>query len=52
MAVSPGKAKEMLKDGTAHGRPLTRNQRRYFATVASGHRQKFKRAVNPRDVYK
>lgn len=33
---SRAKAKEMLKDGTAHGRPLTSAQRGYFGVIASG----------------
>lgn len=34
--LSPGKAKEMLKDGTANGRPLSSKQKRYFGAVAGG----------------
>lgn len=34
--LSPGKAKEMLKDGTAHGKKLTKKQKQYFGMVAAG----------------
>ena len=34
--LSPAKAKEMLKDGTAHGKKLTKKQKRYFGMVAAG----------------
>lgn len=37
-SISPGKAREILRDGTVHGRPITRKQRGYFGVVASGHR--------------
>ena len=35
--LSRAKAREMLHDKTAHGRPLTEAQRGYFGRVASGH---------------
>lgn len=34
--LSPGKAKEMLRDGTANGKKLTKKQKRYFGMVAAG----------------
>ena len=34
--LSAAKAKEMLKDGTANGKKLTKKQRGYFGLVASG----------------
>jgi hypothetical protein len=34
--LSPAKAKEMLRDGTAHKKPLTKNQIRYFQAIAHG----------------
>lgn len=34
--LSPSKAKQMLKDGTANGRPLSSKQKRYFGAVAGG----------------
>lgn len=34
--LSSSKAKEMLKDGTANGKKLTKKQKRYFGMVASG----------------
>jgi hypothetical protein len=34
--LSAAKAKEMLKDGTAHGKKLTKKQKRYFGMVAAG----------------
>lgn len=34
--LSAGKAKEMLRDGTAHGKKLTKKQKRYFGYVAGG----------------
>jgi|GEM_PF-2201930 len=33
--VSPNKAKEILHDGTAHGRPLTEQQRKYFGYLSN-----------------
>jgi hypothetical protein len=35
-SVSSDKAKEILKDGTANGHPLTDKQRRYFGWIAGG----------------
>lgn len=37
--LSPGKAKEMLRDGTANGKKLTAKQKRYFGMVAGGKAQ-------------
>jgi len=34
--LSTSKAKEMLRDGTAHGKKLTSKQKRYFGWVAGG----------------
>jgi soluble lytic murein transglycosylase-like protein len=34
--LSVGKAKEMLRDGTVHGKPLTDKQKRYFGYIAGG----------------
>jgi len=34
--LSSDKAKEMLKDGTAHGKKLTKKQKQYFGMVAAG----------------
>lgn len=34
--LSASKAKEMLRDGTAHGKKLTKAQKRYFGMVAAG----------------
>lgn len=34
--LSASKAREMLKDGTAHGKKLTKKQKRYFGMVAAG----------------
>lgn len=34
--LSPSKAKEMLRDGTANGKKLTKKQKRYFGMVAAG----------------
>ena len=36
MALTAGKAKKMLDDGTVHGRPLTDKQKRYFGAIAGG----------------
>lgn len=36
--LTPGKAKKMLKDGTANGQPLTEKQRGYFGLIASGYK--------------
>ena len=38
--LSSAKAKEILKDGTAHGKPLTAKQKRYFGWVAGGKKKK------------
>ena len=35
-AVSSAKAKEILRDGTAQGHPLTDKQRGYFGLIAGG----------------
>ena len=32
---TPAKAREMLRDGTVHGRPLTDKQKRYFGYIAN-----------------
>lgn len=34
--VSQNKAKEILRDGTVHGQPLTEKQKRYFGWLAGG----------------
>jgi hypothetical protein len=34
--LSSEKAKEILRDGTAHGHPLTKRQKRFFGWVAGG----------------
>ena len=36
--VSRSKAREILRDGTVRGRPLTRKQRGLFGVIASGRR--------------
>lgn len=41
-APSPAKAREILRDGTAHGQPLTRKQQGFFGALA-GMGQKGKR---------
>jgi hypothetical protein len=33
---SKAKAKEMLRDGTVHGKPLTKKQKRFFGFIAGG----------------
>jgi hypothetical protein len=35
-SVSSEKAKEILRDGTVHGHPITERQRRYFGWIAGG----------------
>ena len=30
------KAKEILKDGTAHGKPITKKQKGFFGLIAGG----------------
>ena len=37
---SPSKAREMLRDGTVHGQPLTKAQKGYFGAIASLSRRK------------
>lgn len=34
--LSKAKAKKMLKEGVAHGRPLTKKQRKFFGLIAGG----------------
>ena len=36
MALTPGKARKILEDGTVHGRGLTDKQKKYFGTIAGG----------------
>ena len=33
--LTPAKARKMLKDGTAQGKPLTKKQKGFFGAVAS-----------------
>jgi hypothetical protein len=40
--VSPAKAKEILRDGTAHGKKLTKKQKGYFGVIAGGKKPKKK----------
>lgn len=40
--VTPKKAKEILKDGTAHGKPLTDDQKAYFGWIIGGKKQEKK----------
>ncbi len=42
--ITPQKAKEMLRDGTANGRPLTAAQKKYFGLIASGKLPKYQKA--------
>ena len=37
---SQGKARQILKDGTAQGRPLSKKQRGLFGAIASGQKRK------------
>ena len=43
MALSKGKAKEILHDGTVRGRAITDRQRRFMGAVASGRSRKTSR---------
>jgi hypothetical protein len=36
MALTPGKARKILEDGTVHGRGLTDKQKKYFGAIAGG----------------
>lgn len=38
--LSPAKAKEILRDGTVHGKAITKKQRGYFGAVAGGKAKK------------
>ena len=38
--LNPAKAREILHDGTVHGRKITPKQRRYFGAVAGGSNRK------------
>lgn len=46
MPPSKEKAKEILKDGSVHGKPLTAKQKRFFGAIVGGatRRPKFKKA--------
>jgi len=35
-SLTPAKAKKMLSEGKANGKPLTAKQKRYFGLIASG----------------
>jgi len=39
-ALTEQKAEEILKDGTVHGKPITKKQRGYFGAVAGGNAKK------------
>lgn len=39
--LTPNKAREILHDGTVHGRPLTEKQRRYFGAMSKGHTKEY-----------
>lgn len=43
MAITPEKARKILEDGRAHGKPLTEKQRKFFGKMASR-----KKSKNPR----
>lgn len=47
--LSAAKAKEMLKDGTANGKKLTKKQKRYFGMVAAGKAQTGTQVSQPLD---
>lgn len=34
--VTPAKAREILRDGMVHGRPLTPKQEKFFGRIAGG----------------
>lgn len=40
--LTPAKARQILHDGEANGKPITEKQRRYFGAVASGYAKKEK----------
>ena len=44
--LSSSKAKEMLRDGTAHGKKLTPKQKRYFGWIAGGRKEDGGELVN------
>jgi len=39
--LSQHKAKEILRDGTAQGHPLTKKQKRFFGAIAGGQKPKY-----------
>ena len=41
--LTPQKAKQILEDGEANGKPLTNKQKRYFGWIAGGSRGKYKK---------
>lgn len=41
-SLTSGKAKEMLRDGTVHGKPLTAKQKGLFGAVAGGQKVRAK----------
>lgn len=52
--LSAGKAREMLEDGTVHGKPITKKQRGFFGAVAGDNSRKlrYKKPVYVRDAYR
>jgi hypothetical protein len=44
--LSPNKAREILHDGTVHGRPLTEKQRRFFGAMSKGNTKKYQLGGN------
>ena len=37
-SLTKAKAREILKDGTAHGKKLTKKQKKFFGAIAGGER--------------
>jgi len=48
-SLTSAKAKEMLRDGTAHGKKLTARQKRYFGWIAGGRKQEGGELINIKD---
>jgi hypothetical protein len=43
--ITATKAKEILKDGTVHGKPLTAKAKRYMGWVAGGRKKRSKKST-------
>jgi len=49
--LTPAKARRMLHEGVAHGKPITEQQRKYFGAVATGYAKKEKGGEVKKGLY-